>query len=91
MLCPLINTVNYVGVSFIKGLPDERGRVEILNIHTTKLRKHNKMDDDVDIEELAKKTRNYSGAELEGLVRSATSTAMNRIIKVWVWLKDAVN
>ena len=41
------------------------------------------MDDNVDIEELAKKTRNFSGAELEGLVRSATSTAMNRIIKVW--------
>ena len=64
------------------GLPDEKGRLEILQIHTSKMREHKKLSDDVDLEELANKTRNYSGAELEGLVRSATATAMNRIIKV---------
>ncbi len=37
---------------------------------------------DVDINELAVETKNYSGAELEGLVRAAQSTAMNRHIKV---------
>ena len=64
------------------GLPDEKGRIEILQIHTARQRENNKLDEDVDILELARKTRNFSGAELEGLVRSATSTAMNRIIQV---------
>ncbi|XP_041714651.1 vesicle-fusing ATPase isoform X1 [Coregonus clupeaformis] len=63
------------------GLPDEKGRVQILNIHTAKMRQFNLLGSDVDVSELAAETKNYSGAELEGLVRAAQSTAMNRHIK----------
>uniref|UniRef100_A0A673WSI7 Vesicle-fusing ATPase n=1 Tax=Salmo trutta TaxID=8032 RepID=A0A673WSI7_SALTR len=63
------------------GLPDEKGRVQILNIHTAKMRQFNLLGSDVDVGELAAETKNYSGAELEGLVRAAQSTAMNRHIK----------
>ncbi|XP_066554787.1 vesicle-fusing ATPase isoform X2 [Amia ocellicauda] len=63
------------------GLPDEKGRVQILHIHTAKMREFNLLAGDVDIQELAVETKNYSGAELEGLVRAAQSTAMNRHIK----------
>uniref|UniRef100_W5LKX0 Vesicle-fusing ATPase n=1 Tax=Astyanax mexicanus TaxID=7994 RepID=W5LKX0_ASTMX len=63
------------------GLPDESGRVQILNIHTARMRQSNMLGTDVDIKELAVETKNYSGAELEGLVRAAQSTAMNRHIK----------
>ncbi|KAI1887131.1 hypothetical protein AGOR_G00202970 [Albula goreensis] len=63
------------------GLPDEKGRVQILNIHTAKMREFNLLAGDVDVKELAVETKNYSGAELEGLVRAAQSTAMNRHIK----------
>ncbi|CAL8283121.1 unnamed protein product [Merluccius merluccius] len=63
------------------GLPDERGRVQILNIHTAKMRQSKLLASDVDVKELATNTKNYSGAELEGLVRAAQSTAMNRHIK----------
>ncbi|KAM6914342.1 vesicle-fusing ATPase [Lycodopsis pacificus] len=62
-------------------LPDEKGRVQILTIHTNKMRGYKLLAPDVDIKELAADTKNYSGAELEGLVRAAQSTAMNRHIK----------
>jgi vesicle-fusing ATPase len=40
------------------------------------------MDRDVNIAELATLTKNFSGAEIEGLVKSATSFAFQRHIKV---------
>uniref|UniRef100_A0A452EEQ2 Vesicle-fusing ATPase n=1 Tax=Capra hircus TaxID=9925 RepID=A0A452EEQ2_CAPHI len=63
------------------GLPDEKGRLQILHIHTARMRGHQLLSADVDIKELAAETKNFSGAELEGLVRAAQSTAMNRHIK----------
>uniref|UniRef100_A0A4W3IFX1 Vesicle-fusing ATPase n=1 Tax=Callorhinchus milii TaxID=7868 RepID=A0A4W3IFX1_CALMI len=68
-------------VRYPVGLPDENGRVQILNIHTARMREHKLLGDDVDVRELAVETKNFSGAELEGLVRAAQSTAMNRHIK----------
>lgn len=63
-------------------LPDEKGRLQILNIHTAKMRTNKIMDHDVDLEELAAVTKNFSGAEISGLVKSATSFAFNRHVKV---------
>lgn len=63
-------------------LPDENGRLQILNIHTTKMKLNNVLGGDVDIKELASITKNFSGAEIGGLIKSATSFAMNRHIKV---------
>lgn len=63
-------------------LPDEAGRAQILKIHTTKMRTNNVMDTDVDLAELAHLTKNFSGAEIGGLVKSATSFAFNRHVKV---------
>ena len=63
-------------------LPDEHGRAQILKIHTTKMRNNNVMDSDVDLDELAHITKNFSGAEIGGLVKSATSFAFNRHVKV---------
>ncbi|KAF6021218.1 hypothetical protein EB796_020477 [Bugula neritina] len=51
-------------------LPNEHGRVQILNIHTSKLKENGKLGEDVNISELAQKTKNFSGAELAGLVQA---------------------
>ncbi|OJA09579.1 hypothetical protein AZE42_10071 [Rhizopogon vesiculosus] len=63
-------------------LPDEHGRYQILRIHTAKMRTNKVMDGDVDLAELAALMKNYSGAEIEGFVKSATSFAFNRHVKV---------
>ncbi|KIY52313.1 vesicular-fusion protein SEC18 [Fistulina hepatica ATCC 64428] len=63
-------------------LPDEHGRLQILSIHTAKMRHNGVMDDDVDLAELAALTKNFSGAEIGGLIKSATSFAFNRHVKV---------
>jgi len=63
-------------------LPDEHGRQQILKIHTAKMRDNNVMDKDVNIAELALLTKNFSGAEIGGLVKSASSFAFNRHVKV---------
>jgi vesicle-fusing ATPase len=63
-------------------LPDEKGRYQILSIHTNKMRMNGVMDDDVDLFELASLTKNFSGAEITGLVKDATSFAFSRHVKV---------
>ncbi|CAK4034433.1 Vesicular-fusion sec18 [Lecanosticta acicola] len=62
-------------------LPDEPGRQQILKIHTTKMAENGKLASDVDLAELARRTRNFSGAEISGLVKSASSFALQRHIK----------
>ena len=62
------------------GLPDEQGRFDILKIKTAKMKEHNKLDHDVDLAEVAALTKNFSGAELEGLVKASSSSALKRYI-----------
>ena len=35
----------------------------------------------MDLKDIAHRTKNFSGAEIEGLVRAAQSSAMNRLVK----------
>lgn len=62
------------------GLPDEDGRVEVFRIHTRVMRDSDTLAHDVDLRELAKNSKNFSGAEIAGVVRSASSYALNRHI-----------
>jgi transitional endoplasmic reticulum ATPase len=56
--------------------PDFRARLEILLIHT----RSTPLAKDVDLEELARRTEAYSGADLELLVREATFLALREDI-----------
>ena len=66
------------------GLPDEKGRLQILDIKTASMRKAGRLQRDaVDaLPALAGRTKNFSGAELEGLVKSAASYALRRCVDV---------
>ena len=64
------------------GLPTESGRLQILKIHTAKMRGNKALADDVDLGELASLSKNFTGAEINGLIKSATSFAFNRHVKV---------
>ena len=66
------------------GLPDTKGRLQILGIHTKSMKDSNRIAPDVidRLGELSGKTKNFSGAEIEGLVKAATSYALTRCVDV---------
>ena len=59
-------------------LPDEKGRQQIFNIHTKKMRENKVLGDDVDLAQLAKITKNYTGADIESMVKLACSNALSQ-------------
>lgn len=63
-------------------LPDTNGRYDILRIHTTTMESSGHIASDVDLTVLAEMTKNYTGAELEGLVNCATHSAIHRTINL---------
>jgi len=63
-------------------LPDEAGRLDILKIHTAKMSANGLLDSSIDLEELAGLTKNFSGAEISGLVKAAASCAFSRHTEV---------
>ncbi|WP_297437689.1 AAA family ATPase, partial [Thermococcus sp.] len=56
--------------------PDEKARLEILRVHTRNV----PLAEDVKLEELAKGTEGYTGADIEALVREAAMLAMRRVM-----------
>ncbi len=64
------------------GLPDEHGRKQIFEIHTQTMRDNGFICDDVNFDTLAQMTENLTGAEIESLVREATSYAMGVIVDI---------
>lgn len=59
-------------------LPDEEGRREIFEIHTREMKKSGLLGGDVSCRELAANTSRLSGAEIAGVVRAASSYALER-------------
>jgi len=59
-------------------MPDKYGRLEILQIHTRKLRELGVLSSDVDLAKLAEITHGYTGADLAALVKEAVLHAIRR-------------
>ncbi|ODV89559.1 hypothetical protein CANCADRAFT_32776 [Tortispora caseinolytica NRRL Y-17796] len=59
-------------------LPDEKGRLQILQIHTAEMRKNKILAKDISLETLASLTKNFTGAELTEVVNNAASFALTR-------------
>lgn len=59
-------------------LPDAKGRLEILKIHTGKMEANCFLGADIDMPSIADLARNYTGAEITALVKSAASFALER-------------
>ncbi|WP_258083938.1 CDC48 family AAA ATPase [Thermococcus thermotolerans] len=57
--------------------PDEKARLEIFKVHTRKV----PLAEDVSLEELAKRTEGYTGADIEAVVREAAMLAMRRALQ----------
>lgn len=62
-------------------LPDESARLEIFQIHTKQMSGNNYLGDDVDFRQMAKLSKNYTGAEISAVIRSASSFALERKVK----------
>ena len=54
--------------------PDEEGRKKIFQVHT----KNMPLADDVDLDELARKTEGYVGADIESVCREAAMVAVRK-------------
>ena len=67
------------------GLPDEKGRLEILKIHAAK----KPLADDINLEEIAKKTEKYSGADLSAIVNEAVMLAIRECVLQGKSLEEA--
>lgn len=58
-------------------LPDEPGRLQILKIHTKKMSELGYLDN-VNLEHIASITKNFTGAELEAVVKNAVSYSVSK-------------
>ena len=63
---------------FYVDCPNKAERIKIFNIHLKKRKKWNK---NIDVEELAKETENFSGADIETIVKNAVEVEFLRGLK----------
>lgn len=69
------------------GVPDEIGRLEILQIHT----KNMKLDDDVELESIAKETHGYVGADIAQLCTEAAMQCIREKMELIDLEEDSID
>jgi transitional endoplasmic reticulum ATPase len=58
------------------GIPDQKGRLEVLQIHCRGV----PLEEDVKLEEIAESTHGFVGADIEALVKEAAMKALRRVL-----------
>ena len=71
MLDPALMRAGRFDLKLAIELPDKKGRLQILTLHS----KNKRLSDEVNLEDLAKKTQGFSGAELENLLNESALIA----------------
>ena len=71
-------------------LPNAEGRQQILKIHTKNLRENKLLDSGCKLDELAKLTKNFTGAEIQALVKSASSYSISRTTNILEFAKELI-
>ena len=66
------------------GIPDRKGRKEILEIHT----RHMPLAKDVDLDRLAAVTHGFTGADLSALCKEAAMHALRRVLPKIKWKEE---
>ena len=80
LLDPALLRPGRIGVHIEIGLPDIQGREQIFRIHTRQMHASQMMSPDVSLKTLAQMTENYTGAEIEQVVSSASSYALSEVL-----------
>lgn len=78
LLDPAVIRPGRFGIHIKIDLPDKKGRVEIFNIHTRKLRELNRLEN-IDFDKLADLTETFSGADIEGVTELASTYSLERL------------
>jgi len=69
------------------GVPDEIGRLEVMRIHTKKM----KLDRNVDLEKIAKECHGYVGADIAQLCTEAAMQCIREKMSVIDWEDDTID
>ena len=80
LLDPSLLRPGRIGIHIPISLPTEKGRRQILGIHTSQMNENSMLGEDVDLDLMATMTENYNGCELEQLVQIASSMALHEAL-----------
>ncbi len=69
------------------GVPNQQGRREIFAVHTRGM----PLADDVDLDELARKTHGFVGADIEAVCKEAAMSALRRVLPEIKWDEEEIS
>jgi vesicle-fusing ATPase len=82
MIDPAILRPGRLEVHIEIGLPNEEGRLQILQIHTGQMNENGYLGSDVSLPTLAAELKNYTGAEIAGICRTAAAYTLKQQINL---------